>query len=109
MSDGSWSHSRAAGWTTLEHCFARATRVFATTTRFRSRRLDLLVELAEAAGAYGARLLGGGFGGAILALVPKSTGHQIGRTIAGGYRTQTGLDASTLTVFPSAGARLEAT
>jgi galactokinase len=71
--------------------------------------LDLLVELAEANGAYGARLLGGGFGGAILALVPKSKADEIGRTIAADYRKRTGLDGTTLTVFPSAGARLQPT
>jgi len=33
--------------------------------------LDALVEAACAAGAYGARLVGGGFGGSVLALVDR--------------------------------------
>jgi galactokinase len=33
--------------------------------------LDALVETACAAGAYGARLVGGGFGGSVLALVDR--------------------------------------
>ena len=37
--------------------------------------IDLLVELAEDAGAYGARLLGGGFGGSILALTDTERGR----------------------------------
>ncbi len=66
--------------------------------------LDLLVELAVSAGAYGARLLGGGFGGAILALVDASQAEQIGTLVADGYHARTGRAGRALTVQPSAGA-----
>jgi galactokinase len=36
-------------------------------------RLDVAVEAALAAGAYGARMTGGGFGGCVLALVDAGT------------------------------------
>jgi galactokinase len=48
--------------------------------------LDELVGLAEQEGAYGARLLGGGFGGAILALVDAASAPEIGTAILRGYR-----------------------
>jgi galactokinase len=35
---------------------------------------DAAVEAAVAAGAYGARMIGGGFGGSVLALVPAAAG-----------------------------------
>ena len=39
--------------------------------------IDLLVELAADAGAYGARLLGGGFGGSIIALTDAERADEI--------------------------------
>ena len=44
--------------------------------------LDELVATAEACGALGARLLGGGFGGSILALVPAAHTDEIARAIS---------------------------
>jgi len=37
---------------------------------------DAAVEAAVGAGAYGARMIGGGFGGSVLALVPAASGDQ---------------------------------
>ena len=48
--------------------------------------LDLLVGLAEAAGAHGARLLGGGFGGSVLVL----TDADAAEAVAGAWRPSTG-------------------
>ena len=50
----------------------------------------MLVELAADAGALGARLLGGGFGGAVLVLAHISNAEQIGDAIEAGYRRRTG-------------------
>ena len=47
--------------------------------------LDLIVALAEAAGAYGARLLGGGFGGSVLMLVDRERGDAVGDAVADEY------------------------
>ena len=66
--------------------------------------LDLLVELARDAGAYGARLLGGGFGGAIVALVDAAHADEIGSRIAAGYAQRTGRETHPLVAVPSAGA-----
>ena len=66
--------------------------------------LDLLVELADDAGAYGARLLGGGFGGSILALVDTDRAGEISSAVVERYRDETGRDATPLAAHPSAGA-----
>jgi galactokinase len=53
--------------------------------------IDRLVELAQAEpGVYGARLTGGGFGGAILALVPVEQGHGVAMRVATRYAAETG-------------------
>ncbi len=53
-------------------------------------QLDLLVTEAEKAGAYGARLIGAGFGGCVLALVPADKAEQIAGQVAEHYATATG-------------------
>jgi galactokinase len=47
--------------------------------------LDLLVDLAGEAGAVAARLTGGGFGGAIIALAPRDQADVIGERVLEGY------------------------
>jgi len=66
--------------------------------------LDLLVELAGAAGARGARLLGGGFGGSVLVLVDAQRSGEIAVAIAAEYERRTGKGGRTLAVRPSVGA-----
>ena len=68
--------------------------------------LDLLVELAIEAGALGARLLGGGFGGSVLVLAHAQQVDEVGRTIAARYRERTGAGGETLLVRASSGASL---
>ncbi len=70
--------------------------------------LDLLVALAEEAGTYGARLLGGGFGGAILALTDVARAEQVAADVSSAYRERTGHDGASLITVASAGARVEA-
>jgi galactokinase len=61
--------------------------------------IDRLVELARAEpGVLGARMTGGGFGGAIVALGRPGTAARVPR-IAEGYRRDTGQDASLLVVM----------
>jgi galactokinase len=67
--------------------------------------LDLAVEAAVDAGALGARMTGGGFGGSAIALTPaglvKETRHAVAEAFAArGYRAP-----ETFTVRPSEGAR----
>jgi galactokinase len=47
--------------------------------------LDGLVELAVAAGAPAARMTGGGFGGAIVVLVPEASADALGAAVLQGY------------------------
>jgi galactokinase len=68
--------------------------------------LDLLVELATNAGAYGARLLGGGFGGSVLALVDSALADEVASVVASGYRERTGREARAITAHASAGTAL---
>jgi galactokinase len=68
--------------------------------------LDLLVALAVEAGAHGARLLGGGFGGAVLVLADAGRADEVASAVVGEYRSRTGRDGRALTVRPSQGAGL---
>jgi len=68
--------------------------------------LDLLVELAIDAGALGARLLGGGFGGSVLMLVDRERAGEVGDAVGNAYRARTGRAVRAVTVQPSAGAGL---
>jgi galactokinase len=66
--------------------------------------IDLLVELAHDAGAYGARLLGGGFGGSIVALTDTAQAAEIAARIEAAYLARTGRAGSSLVARASAGA-----
>jgi galactokinase len=68
--------------------------------------LDLLVRLAKSAGGYGARLLGGGFGGSVLVLADVGAGDEIARALTAAYRAETGKGGQVLNVRPSRGAAL---
>ncbi|KAK1181670.1 galactokinase [Streptomyces sp. NBS 14/10] len=67
--------------------------------------LDLVVETANAAGALGARMTGGGFGGSAIVLVEEADAEAVGKAVteafaAAGYRAPRIFPA-----VPSAGAR----
>lgn len=67
--------------------------------------LDCAQEAALAAGALGARMIGGGFGGAVIALVQEDAVEATAGTVAEAAATR-GLAAPTFfTATPSAGAR----
>ena len=68
--------------------------------------LDLLVELAQDAGAFGARLLGGGFGGAILALTEVERADDLAAAVTTSYRERTGRETVSLVAVASTGARV---
>jgi galactokinase len=66
--------------------------------------LDTAVDVALAAGAYGARMTGGGFGGCALALVDASRASSVSDAVAGAF-AQNGFTApESFVVTPSAGA-----
>ncbi|HLM22967.1 MAG TPA: galactokinase, partial [Propionibacteriaceae bacterium] len=68
-------------------------------------QVDLAVEVARAAGALGARMTGGGFGGCIIALVPAGEAERIGREIAERFATAGYGPPVHFTAVPSAGAQ----
>ncbi len=68
--------------------------------------IDLLVELAFNAGAYGARLLGGGFGGSVIALADVDRADEIATAVAGNYRERTGRAGTSLVARASIGANV---
>jgi len=57
--------------------------------------LDVMSTLTQRQeGCYGARMMGGGFGGAVIALVQESRAQAIADTVARGYLATTGLKAT---------------
>jgi galactokinase len=70
--------------------------------------LDTAVEAALAAGALGARMTGGGFGGAAIALIEADAERAVSDAVAAAF-AEAGFAAPHLfTVVPSAGARRDA-
>lgn len=70
------------------------------------RETDILADIAsQTSGVYGARQMGGGFGGAVLALVETYAVETASRTICDAYRAQTGISASSFVCGIAGGAR----
>ncbi|NKX50243.1 galactokinase, partial [Arthrobacter deserti] len=67
--------------------------------------LDLAVEPARAAGAAGARMTGGGFGGSAIALVPRPGLPAVRAALAEAFAVRGYAAPDTFTVRPAAGAR----
>ena len=66
--------------------------------------VDLAVETARGAGALGARMTGGGFGGCIIALCPAGTAEEIAREIVAAFAANGYRAPEWFTAEPSAGA-----
>jgi galactokinase len=66
--------------------------------------LDLAVDLLVEHGAAGARLTGAGFGGCVVALVPRAQVRAVANKTVARYRTETGLDADAFEVHAVEGA-----
>jgi galactokinase len=69
--------------------------------------LDLAVETAQANGASGARMTGGGFGGAAIALVPSDTVSRVLVALDGAFAENGFGQPDLFTVTPSEGAKRE--
>ncbi|GGQ41462.1 galactokinase [Couchioplanes azureus] len=68
-------------------------------------RVDVAVEAALAAGAYGARMTGGGFGGCVLALIDTEAATAVTRAIEEAYRTRSFAPPTAWSATPGPGAR----
>jgi len=70
-----------------------------------TEELDFLIDWGRDNGALGARLVGGGFGGATLHLISKGCAAQYAEQITAAYHKAFGLTATTIEVRPSPGAK----
>ena len=69
--------------------------------------LDLMVDLANREpGVYGARMTGGGFGGATINLVEAASAVAFGESVAKAYQRETGIAAGIYICMPADGASL---
>jgi galactokinase len=67
--------------------------------------LDVAQAAAEAAGALGARLMGGGFGGSVLALLPRSARASVESALRAAFRERGWQEPGLFSARPSPGAR----
>lgn len=71
------------------------------------REIDFLVEkIVELPGALGARLCGGGFGGAAVALAESKSAQKIREKIFADYKKRFGIDSEIYIVIPSNGTEI---
>jgi galactokinase len=66
--------------------------------------LDLAAETAESAGAYGARMTGGGFGGCVIALVDTDAADRIAEAVVAAFAARGFTRPDWFTATPSPGA-----
>jgi len=66
--------------------------------------VDTAVEAALTAGAHGARMTGGGFGGCVLALVDGDAAEAVAAAVSDAYATRGFTAPATFTAWPSPGA-----
>lgn len=71
------------------------------------KELDLAVETACAAGALGARMTGGGFGGSAIALVPEAAQAEIGRAVEAAFAEARLRAPGIIPAYPADGAARE--
>ena len=69
--------------------------------------IDLITEIACDIGAFGARIMGGGFGGSAIILTPKSLESKIVRAVEKAFAEKGFNPPRSFSAEPSAGARLE--
>jgi len=66
---------------------------------------DVAVEVAMAAGAYGAKMIGGGFGGSVLALVPVDRDREVRAALTEAYAERGWIPPDFIDAVPSPAAR----
>jgi len=76
--------------------------------RVSSPELDVAVESALSAGALGARMTGAGFGGSVIALVPREDRPDVERAVLGAFAQRGWTEPRLFAAIPSAGAGRDA-
>jgi len=66
---------------------------------------DVAVEVAMATGAYGAKMIGGGFGGSVLALLPESRARAVRGALTEAYAVRGWIPPDFIDAVPSPAAR----
>jgi galactokinase len=66
---------------------------------------DVAVEAAMAAGAYGAKMIGGGFGGSVLALIPQGRAREVRAALTEAYTERGWTPPDFIEAVPSPAAR----
>lgn len=94
-------------WDVLAHVLDESHVSMRDDFEISCHELDLAVESARAAGARGARMTGGGFGGSAVALVPRQSLDGVRRAVTAAF-ADTGLrDPAYLVATPGDGARVD--
>lgn len=97
---------RNGNWSVLGQLLTESHRSLQNDYQVSCQELDILVDLAlEVEGVYGARMMGGGFGGCTLNLMDKSAAKQFASHINRGYQRICGRECRIITIQPG----LEAT
>jgi len=99
---------RAADLTTLGDLFKASHASMRDDYEVSTPEVDLLVEVACAQPEiFGARLTGGGFGGAVIALARRGTARQVGQCVCAEYARRSGCQPSLLVPPPGSVTRLK--
>ncbi len=94
-------------WATVGELFTASHASLRDDFEVSSPELDAAVAAALEAGALGARMTGGGFGGSAIALVPREHRDRVAQACAAAFASQGWQPPAVFAVAPSDGARRE--
>jgi galactokinase len=101
------AHLSATDWAGLGEVLDASHASMRDDFEISCRELDLAVESACAAGALGARMTGGGFGGSAVALVPTARVDDVRDAVTNAFSGADFAEPAYLTAVPGEAARLE--
>jgi galactokinase len=99
---------READWTALGALMQASHASLRDDYEVSCEELDLAVDAARDAGALGARMTGGGFGGSVIALVPEAAVADVDRAVTSAFAAHGWGRPRVFEVRPSQGARRDA-
>jgi galactokinase len=99
---------RGADWTALGALMHASHASLRDDYEVSCQELDVAVDAAEDAGALGARMTGGGFGGSVIALVPDAAVAGVDRAVTSAFAAHGWGPPRAFQVTPSQGARRDA-